>query len=497
MLLPAVIEPQPVPVSPEAEARARIMHAYGFDSLLEDPELSAIAGFAAQLCEAPIALVNVVEAERQRFLAHEGLPIGETETAPTSFCVHTMVQDQMMEVRDATADPRFIDNAYVTGEPHIRFYAGCPLTSEEGTPLGSLCVIDTEPRPHGLTSLQRQGLEVLAQATMRRLRSRRHSTAAKREHDERESYLRTLADSIPAIAWSATADGQFDYFNQRMVAFTGKPDEKNGEAFHPEDWKKASALWQHSLKTGDTYEVEHRLCRHDGEYRWMMSRAEPVRDAEGTIVRWFGTAVDIHDLYAASEAHDLLAKELSHRIKNIFAVVCGLISLSVRKQPEHKAFADGLIGTINALGRAHDYVRPAGQARRNSLHGLLGDLFGPYGTGDGARVKIAGDDPTVAARAATPLALVFHELATNSAKYGALSTPDGTVELTIADKGETFELCWTERGGPPIKKAQKDGFGSRLVELSVTGQLGGKWQRRFESAGLICELSFKKSALVP
>ena len=110
--------------------------------------------------------------------------------------------------------------------------------------------------------------------------------------------------------------------------------------------------------TGEIYEVEHRLCRHDGEYRWMIGRAVPVRDSAGEIVRWFGTAVDIHELYAASESRDLLAKELSHRIKNIFAVVSGP-DLAVGAQAARSAeFGKELIGTIRALGRAHDYVRP-------------------------------------------------------------------------------------------------------------------------------------------
>ncbi len=101
----------------------------------------------------------------------------------------------------------------------------------------------------------------------------------------------------------------------------------------------------------------------------------------------------------------------------------------------------------------------------------------------------------IAARAATPLALVFHELATNSAKYGALSEPEGTVELTIADHGETLQLDWKERGGPPAKEARIDGFGSRLVELSITGQLGGRWERRFEPGGLVCALTVSKAAI--
>jgi len=473
-----------------------VLRDYALDSLDGDAELQSIARFAAKLCEAPLALVSLVEEERQRFLASEGLETKETPR-DISFCTHAMLRDDLMQILDATTDPMFASNPLVVGEPHIRFYAGQPLKSEEGLPLGTLCVIDTEARPHGLTRFQREGLEVLAQAVMRRLRSRRHSTAAKREHDERVGYLHTFADSIPAIAFSATPEGHFEYFNKRMVDFTGLPDDQTGSAFHPDDWVKASEIWQNSLRTGEIYEVEHRLRRHDGEYRWMISRAVPVRDSEGNIVRWFGTAVDIHDLYAASEARDLLAKELSHRIKNIFAVVSGLVSLSVRKRPEVQEFGTELIGMIQALGRAHDYVRPAEGARRRSLHGILEDLFSPYGTGDKARVAVSGDNMNIAARSATPLALVFHELATNSAKYGALSSDEGSVTLTIADKGDTLLLRWVERGGPPVAQDPVQGFGSRLVERSVTGQLGGTWARRFETDGMICELTVLKGAIAP
>src|SRR5690606_18925706 len=446
--------PVPAPEFPGEAERIQVLRDYALESLENDPELASIARFAAKLCDTPYALVSLVEEERQRFLAREGLTASETPRE-ISFCTHAMQGSGLMEVRDATRDPRFAGNPLVTAGPRLRFYAGQPLKSEEGLPLGTLCVLDTAPRPAGLDAFQREGLEVLAQATMRRLRSRRHSTAARREHEERVAYLHTFADSIPAIAWSATPDGRFEYFNKRMVDFTGDPDDQSGRAFHPEDWKKASAAWQHSLETGEVYEIEHRLRRHDGEYRWMISRAVPVRDSSGEIVRWFGTAVDIHDLYAASAARDLPAKELSHRIKNIFAVVSGLISLSVRKRPNVKDFGQELIGMIQALGRAHDYVRPAEGKRRTSLHGMLEDLFSPYGTDDRARVIVTGDDLTVAPRAATPLALVFHELATNSAKYGALSTEHGRVDLAIGDQGSTLLLRWVDRGGPPAMRDPK------------------------------------------
>lgn len=486
--------PVPAPEFPGEAERIQVLRDYALESLENDPELASIARFAAKLCDTPYALVSLVEEERQRFLAREGLTASETPRE-ISFCTHAMQGSGLMEVRDATRDPRFAGNPLVAAGPRLRFYAGQPLKSEEGLPLGTLCVLDTAPRPAGLDAFQREGLEVLAQATMRRLRSRRHSTAARREHEERVAYLHLLADSIPAIAWSATADGEFEYFNKQMVEFTGDPDDKTGRAFHPEDWKKATIAWRRSLETGEPYEVEHRLRRHDGEYRWLISRALPVRDADGQIVRWFGTAVDIHDLYAASEARDLLAKELSHRIKNIFAVVSGLVSLSTRKRPDMQAFGKELIGTIQALGRAHDYVRPAAGRRHDELHGMLADLFSPYGSGDQARVTIAGDNLIVAPHSATPLALVFHELATNSAKYGALSTEDGRVELSISDRGDTLLLRWVERAGPPPHRNPTDGFGSHLIEMSIAGQLNGSWERRFDPAGMVCDLTVSKAAI--
>lgn len=478
------------------DGRAVALAAYGADGLDDDPELVAIVGFAARLVGVPVALVSLVEKQRQRFLAREGLALRETPR-DLSFCAHAMVMDRVMEVPDARLDPRFASNPLVTGEPHIRFYAGQPLVSNTGVPLGSLCVIDSQPRPEGLTDLQRQGLAVLAAATMRRLQARRQQLLAQRDVQESESLLRALADSVPAMVWWADRDGRLDYFNRQLIDYTGSASMMDRKLIHPEDLPNAKAQWRESIRTGAPYELEHRVRRHDGEYRWVVTRAVPVRDAGGRIVRWFGTAVDIDNVHRMSETRDLLARELSHRIKNIFAVVSGLISLSARKRPEHKDFAEELIGTIRALGRAHDYVRPTGGDHRHSLLAMLGDLFTPYANGGTSRVRVVGDDAPLAARAATPLALVFHELATNSAKYGALHSDDGWVDLTIDDRGDTLLLRWVEQGGPPPAGVLTDGFGSRLVEMSVTGQLGGSWQRRFEPGGLVCELTVSKRAITP
>ena len=155
--------------------RLSILAEHSPDSLMDDAELAAICAFAAELCETPIALVSLVEEERQRFLARTGLDVSETPR-PTSFCQYAMRQNNIMEVPDAREDPQFRDNPLVTGGPFIRFYAGAPIVSREGAPLGSLCVISPEPR-EALTALQRQGLLVLAQTVVRRLEERRAAVA--------------------------------------------------------------------------------------------------------------------------------------------------------------------------------------------------------------------------------------------------------------------------------------------------------------------------------
>jgi PAS domain S-box-containing protein len=489
--------PGPLPVLEPADEdeRVAVRETYGIDSLQDDPELAGITRFAAHLFDVPISLVSLLVGDTQHFLARQGTEQTENPRS-ISFCSHAMLQDSIMEVRDATIDDRFAENPLVIGEPRIRYYAGRPLVSQEGVPLGALCVVGPDARPAGMTTLQREGLEVLGQAVMRRLQGRREQLAAMAELEQREALQRALLDSIPAIAWSADGEGNFDYFNRQLLEFTGDDTSHvDGGAIHPDDFALANAHWRECLQSGATYEIQHRVRRHDGVYRWMMARAVPVLGPDGRPVRWFGTAVDVHDAHELSESRDLLARELSHRIKNIFAVVASLVSLSMRKRPEYREFGEELIDTIRALGRAHDYVRPAGGERRTSLHDMLEDLFSPYRIGGTARVAVHGDDTRIAGRAATPLALVFHELATNSAKYGALSSDDGTIDLSIADRGDKVLLRWLERGGPPPRSEPKAGFGSRLVEISLTGQLAGSWERRFEPEGLVCELVVSKAAI--
>lgn len=468
------------------QLRLDIMAVHEADSLIDDDELTAITDFAARLCDTPVALIGMVESERLLFLAKEGLEIKETPRS-VSFCQFAMDSDGIMEVFDTTADPRFADNILVTGEPFVRFYAGAPLSSEEGAGLGALCVVGFAPRPEGLSELQRHGLTVLAQAVMRRIRDRRVHIALKSS----ERRFEALSDAIPQMAWSTTADGAPDYFNARWYNFTGaREGEHDGqgwiEALHPDDRERAAAEWGEAVRNGEPYELEYRVRRYDGEYRWTLARGLPMRDADGVVVRWFGTNTDVHEQRNLLESRDLMSRELSHRIKNIFSVISGLIGLESRALPEIEEVAEDLRERIVSLGRAHDFVRPHGtRDEPSSLQAVLGELFAAYVGPDGSRVRMRGENPPLSPHAVTPVALLFHELATNAAKYGALSNEGGEVRLDIRREGDRMMFDWSERGGPKVtgEKAMS-GFGSQLVDMSVRRQLRGDLEIEWADDGL-------------
>ncbi|MFN4113399.1 MAG: PAS domain-containing protein [Sphingomonadaceae bacterium] len=488
------------PEAPTAKAGHSRFAPYGIDVLEDDPELAAICGFAAELCDAPTAVVSLVERERQRFLARSGTDARETPRS-TSFCALAMLESGLTVVPDAAQDPRFAHFALVTQPPHIRFYAGAPLVSPEGEPLGTLCVIDYQPRPAGLSPLQQQGLEVMAQAVMRRLGHRREGLARETEMAETARRFAMVADGIPDIAWSCTSALEFDFYNARWQEFTGAepPQDTDGwrPLVHPDDEIETFGHWAVAVRTGEPFQSTYRMRHASGAWRWVLSRAVPLQDAEGQIERWFGTVTDIEEQRALSEQRDLLARELSHRIKNIFAVIASLVALRSRQHPEAAPFAEDLAETIAALGRAHDYVRPLGGRHGDRLVGLLRDLLCPYDEQGAGRVTFAGDDCPLGERAATPLALVFHELATNSAKYGALSSRSGQVSVTttLDHAAGTMQIDWLEQGGPPPQPGGEEGFGSRLVKLAVEGQLRGTITRQWLGDGVAVTVTAPLAAI--
>ena len=324
-----------------------------------------------------------------------------------------------------------------------------------------------------------------------------------RELEESRALLSDIVESVDQMVWSTRPDGYHDFFNRRWYEFTGASfgstfGDDWAALFHPDDRERTFETWNHSLRTGEPYEIEYRLRHRSGEYRWVLGRAHPVRNDEGRIIRWMGTCTDIHARKALSERLEIASSELTHRIKNIFAVIGGLLTLSAKEHPEAQAFADEFRERLSALSTAHDYARPnpKGATPQGTVLGIVRQLLSPYALEGRERIVVDGDDAPLQDSAATPLSLAVHELATNAAKYGAFSVPGGQVRVRGEALGDRYRLCWSEHGGPPVHEPEHFGFGSRLVDMTLRHQLGGELTRTWEPEGLEVCLSAPAGRLV-
>ncbi len=256
---------------------------------------------------------------------------------------------------------------------------------------------------------------------------------------------------------------------------------------HPADRPGVEAAVAEALRLGCPFAAEFRLSQPDGSLRWVMARGQCALDDAGRPLRLPGALVDITDRKQAEEARELLAKELSHRIKNIFALVSSLVSFTARDAPEAAEYARTLRARLEALGRAHDCVRPGAGSGAGTVHALLATLLAPYGDLAEGRIRLQGADAAVGPQSATALALILHEAATNSAKYGALSRPEGVVEVATAVEGPDYRISWSESGGPDVAPPARSGFGTQMADRAAQ-QLGGRMARSWETGGLRLDL---------
>ncbi len=211
-------------------------------------------------------------------------------------------------------------------------------------------------------------------------------------------------------------------------------------------------------------------------------------------------AADLVERLLAQEQQNLLLQEMSHRVKNLFAVTSSMVTLGARSARTPEEMAEALHNRLRALTDAHELTRPGltGQdpkiCQDTTLHALMRTIFAPYDDiaqpPNQRRFVVSGPDVPVGEAVVTSLALLLHELTTNAAKYGALSLPSGHVAVTCARAQEELQLTWAERGGPPIDgQPSGEGFGGLLAERVVKGQLGGRLIREWSVDGLIIRLS--------
>lgn len=208
-------------------------------------------------------------------------------------------------------------------------------------------------------------------------------------------------------------------------------------------------------------------------------------------------------LQQALERQEMLTREMDHRVNNVFAVVDGMIHASRLSATSVDGYASSLSGRLHALAAAHALVRegagtePDGPpACAGTLHALTRAIFRPYEAAERSRFIVNGDEVPLESRAMTSLALVFHELATNAAKYGALSAGAGRVSVNWQRRRDTLSVRWQEDGGPPIlRPSPRQGFGSILLRNTLTRQLCGSFELDWREAGLVVTFSVPLSRL--
>ena len=246
--------------------------------------------------------------------------------------------------------------------------------------------------------------------------------------------------------------------------------------------------------------------RKGGEAVDLSIAISPVRDIGGRIVGASKIARDISERKLAQEKQSLLLREMWHRVNNLFLVTNALVALSARSAKTPSEMAKAIQGRLAALNRAHELARPelgdsTGRLRPIiSLRSLVDAIFEPYKEGGSScpeRVVVTGSDLDIGEQAVTNLALVLHELATNSAKYGALSKRDGTVHLLCKIEAETLHLTWKEVGGPPVESpAEPEGFGSVLTRQVIVNQFLGKLERNWGREGLVATFEIPLARVV-
>jgi PAS domain S-box-containing protein len=240
--------------------------------------------------------------------------------------------------------------------------------------------------------------------------------------------------------------------------------------------------------------------RKDGSFVDISLTISPIRNAGGKIVGASKIARDITELNKAREQQRLLLREMSHRVKNLFALSGSIVGLSARSAKSPHELAESTRARLSALARAHalTFSDGFGDAARQptTLQSLVRTIVAPFDEPAHPRIAISGIDADVSGSAVTSLALLLHEFATNAAKYGALSTDTGSVKVVFAGEDDGILVHWTERGGPPVAAPNGGlGFGAVLSKIAVSDQLGGEIVRDWRPDGLAIRMFVPRSRL--
>lgn len=388
---------------------------------------------------------------------------------------------------------------FMTGSADLETYLQTGILAVQTTPLVSrrgelLGMISTHwSAPNSPADGELRLLDVLARQAADVLERR----AAQAALSQSEARFRAAVGAMQGVLWTNNARGEMEGEQPGWAALTGQSfAEYQGygwaNAVHLEDSQPTIDAWHAALAERRMFLFEHRVRCADGTFRNFSLRAIPLIDNDGTLREWVGVHTDITERHRAEEQRQLLIGELNHRVKNTLATVQAIAAQSFRGQRADTQARASFEARLQALAKAHDVL-----SRENwegaSLYDVVTTALGPYRTRDGQRVEIEGPETRLSPHIALPLAMTLHELATNAAKYGALSVESGVVSLQWTLRasaiGAMIDLSWRERGGPAVKKPTAAGFGTRLIEVGLRHVPGGEVALRYEKAGVSCSIS--------
>jgi PAS domain S-box-containing protein len=299
-------------------------------------------------------------------------------------------------------------------------------------------------------------------------------------------------------SWNAGAERIFGYTANEAIG-------QSVEILIPPDRLNEEPAIIARIRRGERVDHYETVRLHkDGSLIDISLTVSPIMDADGTVIGASKIARDITERRKTQEQRDLLFREMDHRIRNLFALAGSVVTLSGRSADTPEELTSIIRDRLGALARAHALTLPrrsdgsAQVEQPTTLQTLIQTILAPYEEKEALhRVVVSGPDVPVSASLATGLALLLHEFATNAAKYGALSTPSGRIDIVCSELDNLLSLAWTESGGPHIDKPPvSEGFGSQLAHATITGRLGGTLSREWNEDGLTIRLSVARQRLV-
>jgi PAS domain S-box-containing protein len=315
---------------------------------------------------------------------------------------------------------------------------------------------------------------------------------AEQSLNERERHLSIIVEQVPAGIFQADRDGRYTFVNERFCALVGRSrQELIGIGYlditHPDDRNENERLRRDAITSQGAFTFRKRYLRPDGTPVWTeMSVA--IASGGGVGEATLGVVVDLTERMQGEARQELLINELNHRVKNTLASVQSLALMTLRGNASPEAFVRSFFDRVRALSFAHDLLTRE-HWEGASLRDVANVEVAPYAGDAVDRLTLEGEHLSLRPRQALALGMVFHELATNAAKYGAYSQPSGRVTITWAvarDSAPRLRIDWCERGGPAIAAPDRRGFGTRLIERSIGEDLGGTVAFDYAASGLCC-----------